>query len=287
MRVLLVLAALWVAAACSPSESQAPSAMPAPATPVAEEPAPVATTPATEQHTLLAQTALRSAYAVAGATNDCPLLTTDLHGWPAARVRHCVYSLNDAGLGAPREAVAYILDVSPDRIARWIETACALVDTDAERCFTRVLETGRLNSSYMFVVAGNMLEDMYERRHYRNYIFRHGMTTSFRRGVNDRADVLELADQETLAAAPDSAAIAVPSGSTRFWGTTPANFAARFPDAGAPPDSTGANRAAWLALARTEMLAALESDRNRLLEAWLCAHAVQMFAKPCAPNASP
>lgn len=279
------LVAALIGWACSPAVS--PATPPAQQTEQAAEEAPSSATAqrvaASAAHVAAVENAVRAAYAIRSATNGCPFVESDLHGWPAARVRHCVYQQNDSGLGRPRVAVVYLLDVQPGEIARWIETACALVPADAEQCFARVLEEGRGNSGYMFPVAGNMIENMGGGRNFKNYIFRNGMTTSFRRHVNGGAEELSLEDQEALAAAADAAAIAVPTGLTRFWRTLPADFAERFPGVGAPANvSTPANRAAWLDLARTEMLAALDSDRNRLLEAWLCAHAVEKFGAPCA-----
>lgn len=239
-------------------------------------------TPASSDHVATAENATRSAYALRNSTNGCPAPAADMHGWPAALIRHCIYQEEDSGLGHPRVAVAYLLHVEASVLARWIETACALLPTDAERCFTRVLQAGRLNSGYQFPIAGNMLEDMEGDGSLKNYFFRNGMTTSFRRGVNGNDVELTLEDQEALAAASDSEALSIPTGLTRFWRTRPADFAARFPDAGAPANTSGAeNRLAWLTLVRTEMLAALEGDRNRLLEAWLCANSTALFGATC------
>lgn len=270
MRTNLLAIAVALALTCAPAiaQTEAPQRIPASA-----------------RHVTAAENAMRAAYAVRNATNGCPTATADMHGWPASRIRHCIYEEDDRGLGHPRVAVAYLLNVEAATLARWIETACTLVPTDAEQCFTRVLQAGRMNSGYQFPIAGNMVEDMEGDGSLKNYFFRNGMTASFRAGVNGNGTELTLEDQETLATTATESVLSVPTGLTRFWRTRPADFAARFPDAGAPPSSVGAeNRAAWLALAQTEMLAALESDRNRLLEAWLCANATELFGATCAAS---
>jgi hypothetical protein len=270
MRTSLLLIAAAMILTCTPAiaQSEAPQR-----------------TQASARHISAAENTMRAAYAVRNATNGCPTLTADMHGWPAARVRHCIYEEEDRGLGHPRVAVAYLLNVDAPTLARWIETACALVATDGERCFTRVLHAGRMNSGYQFPIAGNMLEDMEDDGSLKNYFFRNGMTASFRAGVNGNGAELTLEDQEALAATASESVLSVPTGLTRYWRTRPADFAARFPDSGAPPNTAGAeNRAAWLALAQTEMLAALDSDRNRLLEAWLCANATELFGATCAAS---
>lgn len=277
MRTSLLIVAAALFAASTPAASSY-------TTPVTEAVAPVEPRiPASSRHITAAENAMRAAYAIRNATNGCPAATADMHGWPAARIRHCIYEEDDRGLGHPRVAVVYLLSIEAATLARWIETACALAPTNAEQCFTRVLQAGRMNSGYQFPIAGNMLEDMEGDGRLKNYFFRNGMTTSFRAGVNANGVELTLEDQEALAMAEDGAALSIPTGFTRFWRTLPADFAARFPDDGAPPNSAGAeNRAAWLNLARTEMLAALDSDRNRLLEAWFCAHSTELFGVECA-----
>jgi hypothetical protein len=214
-------------------------------------------------------------YAVSSATNACPHLTTDLLGWPAAKVRHCAYQVADSSLDHPRAAVVYLLDLDGTTLAHWIENACANVDADAETCFSAVLRAGAGNSGYMIPIAGNILEDM-SGEGWKNYFFRNGMTASVRRDVNGHGDELALDDQETLS--QNGAVLSIPSGMTRPWRTTPAEFSAHFPAEGAAEDlHTEAGRAHWLDRTKTELLAAIGGDHNRLLEAWVCGAAGQQI----------
>jgi len=223
----------------------------------------------TAEHVAAVKTAFRSGYAVVNSTNDCPMADADLFGWPKARLRYCEYLKQD--LGRERNAVVWLLDIPPDVVARWIESACERV-TPNTACFTRVLEAGRRNSGYMFAVTGNVIEDMQHLGDFKNYFFRNGMTVSVRHGINGSGQELTLETQLALAMIPDDDILAIRSGSTRYWGTTPAMFAARFPDAGLSAGlARKEQRIKWLMVVRQEMLHALDSPSNRLLEAWLCA----------------
>ena len=223
-------------------------------------------------------------YAITEATNGCPRLDTGLFGWPGALVRECVYAMRDTRLGHPRQAVAYLLDVRPETIALWIENACARLAEPQPRCLATVLHSGQANSGYMFAVSGNIVEDMEQPHEFKNFFFRNGMTTSFVRHLNGSEEELPLERQRTIALQPNGEVLAIPSGMTRFWRTTPGQFAARFPDAGAPVGlRRPADRQLWLGLVQKEMLTALQTGRNRLLEAYLCANAQSLFDVDCAP----
>lgn len=235
----------------------------------------------TAEHVAAVKTAFRSAYAVVNSTNNCPMADADLLGWPKAHLRYCEYLKQDAHLGREREAVVWLLDIPADVVAHWIETACERV-TPNTACFTRVLKAGRRNSGYMFAVTGNVIEDMQHPGDFKNYFFRNGMTVSVRHGINGSGQELTVETQATLAMIPDDDILAIRSGSTRFWGTTPAMFAARFPEAGSSAGlASKEQRIKWLTVVRQEMLHALDSPSNRLLEAWLCAGpAVSGFSCP-------
>jgi hypothetical protein len=227
----------------------------------------------TAEHVAAVKTAYRAAYAITQSVNGCPKGTANLFGWPKERLRYCEYAVRDTALGHDRKAVVWLLDVQPERVAQWIENACTKVlPTDAS-CFDIVLKSGRNNSGYMFAVTGNVVEDMKIKGVFKNYFFRNGMTASVKRGVNDGSEELSLDAQLTLAMTVDEGILNVPSGRTRFWSTLPNQFASRFPTAGAPSDVvTKERRAQWLALVRQEMLTAVDSSSNRLLEAWLCSN---------------
>lgn len=238
----------------------------------------------TAQHVASVARAQKSAYAVTESTNGCPSVQADMFGWPKAIVRHCEYAKKDLGLRHPRKAVAYLAEIKPEIIARWIEGACSELTAQASGCFDRVLELGRLNSGYMFAISGNVIEDMREQDHFQNYFFRNGMTSAFQQGVNGSSTELSLDRQEQIALLPNDAVIAIPTGTTRLWRTTPKQFFARFPQSGALPDlRDSASRQAWLAVVQKEMLDALSTGQNRLLEAYLCSIARDEFHSSCRP----
>ena len=225
------------------------------------------------EHVAAVKDALRAAYAISESDNGCPNATDDLFGWPKERLRRCDYAMRDKTLGHPRKAVVWLLEVTPETIARWIESACTKVQPALAHCFDRVLRSGRDNSGYMFAVTGNVIEDMEEKGAFKNYFFRNGMTVSVSQGVNGRGQELSIDAQAALAMTADEKILSIPSGKTRFWGTLPREFAARFPDAHAPNAVvTREQRLIWLELVRNEILTAVESSSNRLLEAWLCSN---------------
>ena len=238
----------------------------------------------TAQHITAVAHAQKSAYAVSDSTNGCPFVQSDIFGWPKALIQYCEYSQIDKGLGHPRKALAYLLAVKPETIARWIETACSRLAVQAPDCFDRVLGLGKDNSGYMFAISGNIIEDMGLPDHFKNYFFRNGMTSAFQEGVNGSTTELPMDQQQRIALLPNDAVIAIPSGMTRFWRTSPEEFHRRFPQSGAPTDvNNPTSRQTWLTVAQKEILDALGSGQNRLLEANLCAQAQDLFHRTCRP----
>jgi hypothetical protein len=234
------------------------------------------------EHVAKVEKAQKAAYAVTESTNHCPLVDTDFFEWPKQFVRVCEYAMPDTALGHPRKALAYLLDIKPETIATWIETACTKLARIEAACFDKVLNAGKMNSGYMFAVSGNIIEDMNKPGVFKNFFFRNGVTTSFKRGINGSGADLSIDEQRTLALLPNDTAISIPSGMTRLWRTTPDQFHNRFPDLGPRIVlNTSSGRQQWLNMARTEMLSALSSKDNRLLEAWLCANTQNLSLSSC------
>ena len=86
----------------------------------------------------------------------------------------------------------------------------------------------------MFAISGNIIEDMGLPDHFKNYFFRNGMTSAFQAGVNGSTTELRMDQQQRIALLPNDAVIAIPSGMTRFWRTSPEEFHRSFPQPGAP-----------------------------------------------------
>ena len=231
------------------------------------------------------QRAMRAAYIRESAIEPCAPATADRFGWPKSIVVRCVYAQQDRlanGRRVDRKAVAEVVFPEPSVIARWIVTACAVLTASRPNCFSTAVAEGKATSGFQFAVTGNVLEDQPETGVQKNFFFRNGMTVAVAPNVNGRPDDLPLDRQQALADTSNEDIVSIPSGRTRYWSTTPAQFRARFPHANVPPDlATREHRLAWLELARGELLGALASDRNRLLEAWLCANAHARFQTTC------
>ena len=228
--------------------------------------------------------AQKAAYAITESTNGCPLADTDLFGWPKELIQVCEYSKPDTGLGHTRRALVYLLNIKPDIIATWIESACDKLPNKPATCFHTILKNGKMNSGLMFAISGNIIEDMDKPGVFRNYFFRNGMTTSFKRKINGGSEELTIEEQRVIALLPNEAALSIASGMTRFWRTTPDQFHKRFPEAHDLINlNTSVGRQNWLDLVRIEMLSALNGKHNRLLEAWLCSNSQTIFQTSCQP----
>ena len=225
--------------------------------------------------------AQRAAYAITEATNNCPRPATDILGWPSALVRECVYK------GGTKTWYVLLVEVKPETIATWIETACAQILPNASKCFQKVLECGLGNSGMMFPISGNMMENM-DNGPWKNWFFRNGMTVRMENQKNGTTAQVPLDRQKELALMSDANIIRIPSGVTRFWRTKPEQFAARFPTEAAPQSlNTPQDRQKWLDIARSEFLAALTRPNNRLLEAWIAAHKNTLAAGTCPDDTDP
>jgi hypothetical protein len=233
----------------------------------------------TQQHVADVVKAQKSAYAISTATNGCPVADADLLAWPARHVRYCEYKQ-----GSLRGAV-YLLTVSPERIAQWLETSCAKHIPGQQDCFRVVLQCGRLNSGMMFPVSGNIIENG------GNYFFRNGMTVRMPGFVNAGTRPIALEAQRALAQQPNTAVTGIPSGLSRFWRTLPRHFADLFPEKGAPRKlDTAEAQQKWMAIVQSDVLAALEKPDNPLLDAYMAAHKASLAAllgKPIGVGSCP
>jgi len=238
----------------------------------------------TASHIAAVVQAQKSAYAIRDATNGCPPPAADILGWPASLLRECIYV--EGPQNHRRTAYVVLINVKPETIATWIETACAEVLPNVGPCFQRVLNCGQANSGMMFPVSGNLMENM--EGPWTNWFFRNGMTVRMPNQQNNTGSQIAMERQRELALMADTDIVKIPSGITRFWRTKPAQFAARFPSEGVPVNvATDQNRQKWLNIARTEFLAALTKPNNRLLEAWVAAHKETLKTTKCPDDNDP
>jgi hypothetical protein len=164
---------------------------------------------------------------------------------------------------------------------------CPVRSTDFLGWPAPLLKCGRNNSGMMFPVGGNLMENM-ENGPWKNYFFRNGMTVAIGGQKNDNSERVPLEHQKDLALMPNTAITKIPTGLTRFWRTTPRQFATRFPGESSPTSvTTDQDRNRWLAITQSEFLAALERPNNRLLEAWVSAHPRTLSAGKCPGDLDP
>src|SRR4029434_2063627 len=115
------------------------------------------------------------------------------------------------------------VEVKPEIIATWIETACAQLMPTAGQCFERVLRCARDNSGMMFPISGNMMENM-DNGPWKNWFFRNGMTVRMQNQGNGTTAQIPVDRQKELALMSDANILRIPTGVTRFWRTKPAQF---------------------------------------------------------------
>jgi hypothetical protein len=231
--------------------------------------------------------AQNGAYAISGSTNHCPLIDASKLGWQSAPVQECIYQPDSKN----RQLTAYVLllSIKPEAIASWIKTGCAQELPGVSNCFDTVLRCGSHNSGMMFPVSGNLMENM-ENEPWKNYFFRNGMTVNMTNRANGDGKQIPMDVQKQLAMLPDDQVTDMPTGLTRLWRTTPAQFAARYHDDSVPKkvkSTTAAARQKWLDVARSEMLAAMDGTENRLLDAWIHAHPKTLSVGSCPGDSSP
>jgi hypothetical protein len=236
------------------------------------------------QHVAAVAKAQSSGYARRDATNNCPAPANEILGWPAALLRECVYV--EGPNGHQLTAYVVLLDLKPETIATWIETACSQILPTKVKCFQRVLTCGQITSGMMVPVSGNMMENM-NNGLWKNWFFRNGMTVRMSNQANGTTEQIPLDRQKQLAQMSDTAIIKIPTGITRLWRTTPAQFAARFPAEDTPHTlTTQQDRQKWLDITRAEFISPITKPNNRLLEAWLAAHKVALASGGACPKDS-
>jgi hypothetical protein len=205
----------------------------------------------------------------------CAPVTEDFDGWPAALVQRCDYP----------QGVAYILDVKPETMAKWIETGCAAHMSGVAACFDRMLKCAVEKSNATFVIGGNLAAE--RKGAVTNLFYRNGVVVGAPQ--NGKADAVPVPEQEKLARLPESGVEAMAGGgAVAFWHTMPYQFAVKAIDLGVPAEmNTPDRRQRWLEIIRAEMQAALKTDGNRFLSGWMTAHPITLRTGECADDRDP
>ncbi|MGJ0506376.1 MAG: hypothetical protein ACR652_04425 [Methylocystis sp.] len=205
----------------------------------------------------------------------CAPVTEDFDGWPAALTQRCDYP----------QGVAYVLDVKPEIMAKWIETGCAAHMSGVGACFDRMLKCAVEKSNATFVIGGNLAAP--RKGAVTNLFYRNGVVVAAPQ--NGKADPVPVEEQEKLARLPEGGVEAMPGGGpVAFWHTMPHQFAVKAIDLGVPAEmNTPDRRQKWLEIIRTEMQAALKTDGNRFLSGWMTAHPITLRTGECADDRDP
>jgi hypothetical protein len=210
---------------------------------------------------------------------NCAPAKEDFLGWPAKLIQRCEYQYDDM------PGLAYVLDVKPETLARWVEAGCSALMVGASHCFDRTLKCALDSSGVTFVVAGNLIamrKGVKQNRFYRNGV-------AIVAPKSGAPGAVPIAEQEPIAhiAEKDVSAM-LDRGGVAFWNTMPYQFAVKAIDLGVPAEmNTPDRREKWLEIVRVEMLKALESPENRFLSGWMSAHPITLRAGECPDSRDP
>lgn len=196
--------------------------------------------------------------------------TDSLPGWEGLPVRLYEYRTGpDIRTGQPKKGKVYLLNPSPEKLARWIATACWKARGSLEYRYTdKLLRWIRSQSGGQFPVRGVVYEAMYEPGRYDPYVFKDGVTVYVADPNRMPADGHCTDEQLEFYLRLTDADLKPYTGRyARIASTTREQYRA----AGGTErvgDSDKNRRIEWLDVVRRLYRQAWESDENRLITAW-------------------
>lgn len=196
--------------------------------------------------------------------------TDSLPGWEGLPVKLYEYRTGpDIRTGQPKKGKVYLLNPSPERLARWIATACWKARGSLEYRYTdKLLRWIRNQSGGQFPVRGVVYEAMYEPGRYDPYVFKDGVTVYVADPNRMSADGHCTDEQLEFYLRLTDADLKPYTGRyARIASTTREQYRA----AGGTErvgDSDRDRRIEWLNVVRRLYRQAWESDENRLITAW-------------------
>lgn len=210
---------------------------------------------------------------------NCAPVQEDFLGWPAKLVQKCEYQYEDM------PGVAYVLDVKPETLARWVEAGCGALMVGASHCFDRTLKCAFDSTGAVFVIGGNLIaarNGVKKNRFYRNGV-------AIVAPNSGATGAVPIAEQEQIAhIAEKDVSGMLERGAVALWNTMPYQFAVKAIELGVPAEmNTPDRREKWLEIVRVEMLKALEAPENRFLSGWLSAHPITLRAGECPDSRDP
>ncbi|HEY8880067.1 MAG TPA: glucosaminidase domain-containing protein [Roseateles sp.] len=219
--------------------------------------APAASAPGPQDAQLLVST--REWFAARVASRSCEPAVTDFPRWAGFPVRRCSYS--DGGV----EAHTFMLNPTPEQLARWTLTACDDAQAaDATACARVVAQTIWSASSGVFPVAGFIPEPAAsgggQGQAIQCFLFRDGVTVA-----TAAVPAAPLAAGPQCPAADNDGAVIKARRFARVASTTRADYLAAGGTAPVGTDGDGDPR--WLDAVRDLYQQAWSSDRNALISA--------------------
>ena len=149
---------------------------------------------------------------------NCAPAQEDFLGWPASLVQRCEYQHEDM------PGLAYVLDVKPETLARWVETGCSALMVGAGHCFDRTLKCALDSTGASFVIGGNLIaarSGVKQNRFYRNGV----AIVAPKSGMPGAVPIQE---QEQIAHMPEKDVSAMlDRGGVALWNTLPYQFAVK------------------------------------------------------------
>lgn len=105
-------------------------------------------------------------------------VTDTIPGWEGFPVQLYAYKTGvDLRTGQPKNALVYLLDPSPEKLAMWVATTCLIVKKSTSSSYTdQVLNWVMHQSGGQFPVKGVVYEDQYVKGYQEPYLFKDGVT---------------------------------------------------------------------------------------------------------------
>jgi hypothetical protein len=218
----------------------------------------------------------------------CSNSPVDILGFPQQYLQYCHYQVSDSsGQRKKKDGFVYLANAEPEKVLAWIDSACQSARVALNTCrpetLTHILEA----SGAQFVVAGIVWEDLYTFRGgkclegrdgiFERFAFRMGVTVVVKGHRN--CSIEELTEDVQRDIMLKQPLIRAATGKARISSTLPDEYQAVFGLASGPSNadvqSSEARRARvaaqqWLDVVHRDYLAALGTDSNRLVTAWVC-----------------
>lgn len=195
---------------------------------------------------------------------------TEYPGWTGFPLKKCTYQLTEKNISknkTAKHATVIMLNAEPEKLARWVVSACEKVDQQSS-CRDRLYTQIQRQSNAQLVVAGIVLEDMEADGTWKGYAFRDGVTVrlkAFPNGIKTQPTQMQ------VEASLNSTQIVSVGRYARITGTTRQEYLAKKGGVSELLTQTQPNLA-WLTAVREAYQRAWRRDSNELLDAWVMAN---------------